>query len=97
MPEATAYRLRHRRTAPVYGLYRLGPEERELDSDALSDMLVGWAEHYPIVSIEDPLGEDDEAGLRNLPSLSGNCTRSLATIIPRHECPRVQHYAARGA
>ena len=45
------------------GLYRLGLEERELDSDALSDMLVGWTERYPIVSIEDPLGEDDEAGL----------------------------------
>ncbi len=27
------------------------------------DMLLGWVEHYPVVSIGDPLAEDDEAGL----------------------------------
>ncbi len=45
------------------GQYRLGLEERALDSDGLTDMLTGWLERYPIVSVEDPLGEDDEAGL----------------------------------
>ena len=45
------------------GCYRLGLEERELDSDELSEMLLGWLDRYPILSVEDPLGEDDEAGL----------------------------------
>ena len=45
------------------GRYRLGLEDRELDSDALCEMLIGWIDRYPIVSIEDPLGEDDAAGL----------------------------------
>ena len=27
------------------------------------EMLLGWLARYPIVSIEDPLAEDDEAGL----------------------------------
>ena len=45
------------------GRYRLAREARELDSDGMIDMLLGWLARYPIVSIEDPLAEDDEAGL----------------------------------
>ena len=45
------------------GRYRLGLEKRELDSDGLCDLLLGWCERYPIVSVEDPLGEDDPRGL----------------------------------
>ncbi|MBK0393455.1 phosphopyruvate hydratase [Ramlibacter algicola] len=45
------------------GRYRLALEGEELDSDALSERLLRWIERYPIVSIEDPLAEDDERGL----------------------------------
>ncbi|MDP3759880.1 MAG: phosphopyruvate hydratase [Ramlibacter sp.] len=45
------------------GRYRLALEGEELDTDALCERLVRWTEKYPIVSIEDPLAEDDEAGL----------------------------------
>ena len=45
------------------GRYRLALEGEELDSDGLCERLVRWTEKYPIVSIEDPLAEDDEAGL----------------------------------
>ncbi len=41
------------------GRYRLGLEGRELDRDHLAAMLLEWLERYPIVSIEDPFGEDD--------------------------------------
>jgi enolase len=41
------------------GRYTLGLERRELDSDALGEMLLRWCERFPIASIEDPLGEDD--------------------------------------
>ncbi len=44
------------------GRYKLGLEGRELSSDDMIRMLVGWIDRYPIVSIEDPLGEDDHAG-----------------------------------
>ncbi len=44
------------------GRYRLGLEGRELDSEGLIDLLLGWLERYPIVSIEDPLAEDDLDG-----------------------------------
>jgi enolase len=41
------------------GRYRLSTDDRDVDSDGLSEMLLGWLERYPIVAIEDPLGEDD--------------------------------------
>jgi enolase len=42
--------------------YRLALEGRVLSTDALIEMLVGWCDAYPIVSIEDPVGEDDDRG-----------------------------------
>lgn len=45
------------------GRYKLALDGIELDSDGLCEKLLGWVEKYPIVSIEDPLAEDDEAGL----------------------------------
>jgi enolase len=44
------------------GRYRLGLEARDLDSDGMIRMLADWIDRYPIVSIEDPLAEDDAAG-----------------------------------
>jgi enolase len=44
------------------GRYRLGLERRELDRDGMIDLLLGWLDRYPIVSIEDPLAEDDRGG-----------------------------------
>jgi enolase len=45
------------------GRYRLARDGRDLDRDGMIEMLLGWLAKYPIVSIEDPLAEDDEAGL----------------------------------
>ena len=44
------------------GHYRLGLENRELDTDGMIRLLTGWIAAYPIVSVEDPLAEDDAAG-----------------------------------
>jgi enolase len=41
------------------GRYRLGLDQRELTSEGLIELLLGWCERYPIASIEDPLAEDD--------------------------------------
>lgn len=45
------------------GRYRLALDGVELDTDGMCELLLRWIERYPIVSIEDPLAEDDEAGL----------------------------------
>ena len=54
------------------GRYRLGLEKREFDSDGLGDLLLGWLKRYPIVAIEDPLAEDDEAGLIRFTKAAGS-------------------------
>ncbi len=45
------------------GRYRLALDGRDLDADAMIETLGRWIERYPIASIEDPLAEDDLAGL----------------------------------
>lgn len=46
------------------GQYRLGLEGRELDAHGMIELLGGWIGRFPIVSIEDPLAEDDAVGFR---------------------------------
>ena len=46
------------------GRYELALDSRTLDSDGMIDMLGGWLDNYPILSIEDPLAEDDAEGFR---------------------------------
>jgi enolase len=45
------------------GCYRLALEDREMQSEAMIEMLGRWLDRYPIVAIEDPLGEDDSPGM----------------------------------
>lgn len=58
------------------GHYRLGLEQRELDSDAMSELLLGWLRKYPIVAIEDPLAEDDGPGIARFTAL----TKQVAVV-----------------
>ena len=46
----------------VTGQYRLEREDRTLDSGELIDLWDAWISKYPIISLEDGLGEDDWAG-----------------------------------
>lgn len=54
------------------GRYRLGLERRELDRGGMIAMLLDWCGRYPIVSIEDPLAEDDPEGMRAFTAAIGN-------------------------
>jgi enolase len=48
---------------PVRGVYQLrATGEQVLDSAGMIDLLAGWSERFPIISIEDGLAEDDWAG-----------------------------------
>lgn len=44
------------------GRYRLALDDSALDTQGMIDLLGRWLAAYPILSIEDPLAEDDEAG-----------------------------------
>ena len=54
------------------GEYRLGSEGVSLDSAAFADVLAGWVETYPIVSVEDGMAEDDWDGWRRLTERLGD-------------------------
>ena len=43
------------------GGYRLAADDGAIDAAAWSSRLAGWVERHPIVSVEDPFGEDDWA------------------------------------
>ncbi len=45
------------------GRYRLGLEDREFDTGQWLEVLLGWVRRYPILSVEDPVAEDDVAGM----------------------------------
>src|SRR5665213_3644693 len=53
------------------GRYTLGLESRGLDADGMIEMLLRWIDKYPIVSIEDPLAEDDPEGFARFTRAAG--------------------------
>ncbi|GAB2576852.1 phosphopyruvate hydratase [Ramlibacter solisilvae] len=79
------------------GRYRLALENRELDSDALCERLVRWTERYPIVSIEDPLAEDDEQGLAAFTRAVGHRVQVVGDDYLVTSADRVRHAASAGA
>jgi len=48
------------------GRYRLESPGREPDREGMLDLVIDWAERYPLVSVEDPLAEDDWEGFAAL-------------------------------
>ncbi len=54
------------------GGYRLGLDKRSLDSDGLCELVLGWLARYPIISVEDPLAEDDRDGMMRFTAAAGN-------------------------
>jgi enolase len=53
-------------TEAVPGRYDLAKEGRVLDAGEMVDLWADWVARYPIVSLEDGLGEEDWAGWREL-------------------------------
>jgi enolase len=48
------------------GLYHLESENKQLNSEQFAAYLQNWTKHYPILSIEDGMAEDDWAGWKLL-------------------------------
>ena len=55
-----------------HGAYRLRSENRILDSAGMISLFEEWCEHFPIVSIEDGLMEDDWVGWKRLTARLGD-------------------------
>jgi enolase len=76
------------------GAYRLSRDGRSLDSDALIELLGRWIERYPIVSIEDPLAEDDPDGFRRFTAAFGAKVQVIGDDLLVTNAPRVKQAAA---
>ena len=76
------------------GRYRLGLEGRELDRDGMVELLLGWLAKYPIVSIEDPLAEDDAEGFAAFTRRAGGSVQIVGDDFLVTDPGRVNRAAA---
>jgi enolase len=79
------------------GKYRLALEDRELDSEGMVKLLAGWIRRYPIVSIEDPLAEDDDVGFAEFTHEVGKRVQVVGDDFLVSQASRVREAALRGA
>ena len=79
------------------GRYTLGLERRELDSDGLAELLLRWCERFPIVSIEDPMAEDDAAGFARFTQAVGHRLQGVGDDFLVTSAALVRDAAAAGA
>jgi enolase 1/2/3 len=79
------------------GRYTLGLEGRELDADGLIELLLGWLDRYPIVSIEDPLAEDDPEGFARFTRAAGKRVQIVGDDFLVSDAALVREAATRGA
>ncbi len=79
------------------GRYALSLDGDALDTEALIERLAGWIARFPIVSIEDPLAEDDEPGLKAFTERFGDTLQIVGDDYLVTSAARVAHAAEVGA
>ena len=79
------------------GRYRLARDGRELDGDGMAGMLLDWCKRYPIRSIEDPLAETDDDGMRRFTAAAGAGLQVVGDDFLVTDANRVRAAAAIGA
>ena len=72
------------------GGYRLGLGGRSLDSDGMCELILGWLDRYPIVSVEDPLAEDDREGMMRFTAAAGPKVQVIGDDYLTTSAARVQ-------
>lgn len=79
------------------GQYRLSRDGVEMGSDAFGDVVLGWLKTYPIVAVEDPLGEDDIAGLARFTARAGPHVQIIADDAAVTDAARIRANAKAGS
>jgi enolase len=79
------------------GRYALARDGRLLSSGEMSDLLLGWLRRYPIVAIEDPLAEDDVAGLARFTAAAGRGIEVVGDDAVCTDARRIRMLADAGA
>ena len=76
---------------PAHAVYQLrAAGDQALDSEGMIDLLAGWIERYPIISIEDGLAEDDWAGWTALTERLGGSIQMIGDDLFATQVARLQ-------
>jgi enolase len=78
------------------GGYRLATENRTLDAGSLVDELEAWCRDFPIVSLEDPLAEDDWDGWEEATRRLGHRVQLVGDDLFVTQLARLERGIARG-
>ncbi|MFF3332760.1 phosphopyruvate hydratase [Streptomyces sp. NPDC002888] len=79
------------------GAYRLAREGRQADRAQMIEMVVGWAEDFPLASIEDALDEEDWRGWKLLTGWLGDRINLIGDDLFTTHPERLKHGIELGA
>jgi len=79
------------------GFYRLGLEGRRFSSEDFAALMIDWVDRYPIVSIEDPMSEDDWEGWRIVRDAIGHRCQLVGDDLFTTHLDRIERGIAAGA
>jgi enolase len=79
------------------GRYTLALDGRELSTEAMIALLTGWVSRYPILSIEDPLAEDDADGFAAFTRALGRTIQVVGDDFLVSDADRLRDAAEQGA
>jgi enolase len=79
------------------GVYRPGLEQRAYDTGEWIEVLLHWLATYPILSIEDPVAEDDTAGMIAFTAAAGHKVQIIGDDYLVTNAARVRDAAAQKA
>jgi enolase len=79
------------------GRYKLSLDGKELTTEGMVELLTGWVGRYPILSIEDPLAEDDLEGFVAFTRAVGDRVQIVGDDFLVSDADRVRDAAAKGA
>ena len=77
--------------------YRLPLDGAELTSDAMIERVADWAGRFPVLSIEDPVGQDDLAGMARATARLGDRIQLIGDDLLVTSAERVRRAAEAGA
>ena len=79
------------------GRYRLATDKAELGTEEWVARLAEWCRRYPIVSVEDPVAEDDDAGMQMFTRAVGEAVQVIGDDYLVTSADRVRMAAGEGA
>lgn len=77
--------------------YRLAADRVDVDSAEMVARVAGWCTQYPLISVEDPLAEDDDAGMIAFTAAVGASVQVIGDDYLVTSAERVARAASAGA